>query len=321
MKSFANTTIFVTGGTGFAGSHLVEELLNEGARVITSYQTLNPQSYFITSGLQNKTIMVPMDIIDFKKVHDVITKLNVDYIFHLAAQPLVEVAYYNPLRTLESNIMGTANILESARLFSHVKGVIVASSDKAYGKLTKEQYVETDPLQGDHPYDVSKSATDLLVNTYYKTYGLPVVTTRFGNIYGEGDLNLSRIIPGIMKSILLSQELPIRSDGTFVRDYLYVKDVVRGYLMLAKNIEKVKGEAFNFGSDDTLSVIDLLETIEKTLDLKIPYTILNQAKNEIPYQSLNYTKIKKTLGWKPNHTVKSTAKQIKAWYKKHIFYA
>jgi CDP-glucose 4,6-dehydratase len=211
--------------------------------------------------------------------------------------------------------MGTVNVLESVRLYSKVKAVVVASSDKAYGKLESGQYVETDSLEGDHPYDVSKSATDLVANMYFKTYHLPVTISRFGNIYGEGDNNFSRIIPGIMMSLLKNETLELRSDGKAVRDYLYVKDVVKGYLMLAEKIDETKGEAFNFGSTDTLSVIDLIEVIEKALKVKVLYEILNNAKNEIPYQSLGYEKIKK-FGWKNNESVKSTAKRIYEWYKK-----
>jgi CDP-glucose 4,6-dehydratase len=315
-KIFNGKNVLVTGGTGFVGSHLVEELINQGANVTTTFEYIDPSSYFIKKGLDKKVIMANIDIGQFDKVMDLITKLEIEYIFHLAAQAIVTTAYANPLRTLESNIMGTANIMESARLYPKVKAVVVASSDKAYGKLGagKDTYIETDPLRGDHPYDVSKSATDLICNMYFKTYQVPVVTTRFGNIYGEGDNNFSRIIPGIMMSLFNNERLELRSDGKAVRDYLYVKDVVNGYLMLAEKIDETKGEAFNFGSNDTLSVIGLIEEIEKALEMKAPYTVLNIAKNEIPYQSLSYEKIKK-LGWKNENNVESTTKEIYKWYK------
>ena len=312
---FKNKNVLVTGGTGFVGSHLVEELVNLGANVITTFEYTDPLSYFMVKGLDKKVTMTDIDIGQFDKVFDIVTKLEVDYIFHLAAQAIVTTAYANPRRTLESNIMGTTNVLESARLYPKVKAVVVASSDKAYGKLESGQYVETDQLKGDHPYDVSKSATDLIANMYFKTYQVPVVTSRFGNIYGEGDNNFSRIIPGIMMSLLKNETLELRSDGKAIRDYLYVKDVVKGYLMLAEKIDETKGEAFNFGSNDTLSVIGLIEEIEKALKVKVPYKVLNIAKNEIPYQSLDYKKIKK-FGWKNNESVESTAEGIYKWYKK-----
>jgi CDP-glucose 4,6-dehydratase len=329
MSFFKNKNILVTGGTGFVGSHLVEELVNQKANIITTHLELDPKSYFFTQKLNDKTIMVNCDVEDYELVFDIISKFNIEYIFHLAAQALVDVGYYNPKRTLTTNITGTVNILESARLLPFVKGVIFASSDKAYGKLEKvptssktslgaSKYKETDPLRGDHPYEVSKSAADLICCSYFKTYNVPVVTTRFGNIYGEGDLNFSRIIPGAIKSIIKNETLNLRSNGKFVRDYLYVKDVINGYLLLAKNINKIKGEAFNFGSKETLSVIQLLKLIEKTLDKKIKYKILNNAKNEIPYQSLDYSKIKKQLNWNPKFSIKSSIKKIFEWYKNSI---
>lgn len=315
MNKLKNKNILVTGGTGFVGSHLVEELINQEAFVVTTFQTLNPLSYFTSKSLNEQVVMVNTDICEYEKIFDIVTKYEIEYIFHVAAQPLVDVAYYNPKRTLYSNILGTINVLESARLYPRIKGVIVASSDKAYGKLNKEKYVETDILKGDHPYEVSKSAADLIAHSYFKTYNIPVVTSRFGNIYGEGDLNFSRIIPGIIKSVINKEILEIRSDGKYVRDYLYVKDVVKGYMLLAENIEKIKGEAYNFGSKDTLSVLNLLNLIEKTLNINIKYKILNIAKNEIPYQSLDYSKIVKKLNWKPKYSVSQVIRQTFKWYK------
>ncbi|OGK12430.1 hypothetical protein A3C98_00455 [Candidatus Roizmanbacteria bacterium RIFCSPHIGHO2_02_FULL_37_15] len=323
MINFKNRNILVTGGTGFVGSHLVEELVMQEANVVTTFISTNPLSYFFSQKLNKKVRMAHVDVRDFESVFDLVTKNDIEYIFHLAAQALVETAYYNPKKTMESNIMGTVNILESARLFPKVKAVVVASSDKAYGKLDyqtlrvkKAKYFETDPLKGDHPYEVSKSAADLIAYSYFKTYNLPVVITRFGNIYGEGDLNFSRIIPDIMRAIIKKEKLEIRSDGTYVRDYLYVKDVVDGYLRLANKIEKVRGEAFNFGSRESLSVIELIKSIERILKKKINYKILNTAKNEIPYQSLNYLKIKRKLDWQPKYNLVKSIEKIYKWYKK-----
>jgi CDP-glucose 4,6-dehydratase len=310
--------VLVSGGTGFVGSHLVEKLYATGARVVTTIQTHNPQSYFFTQKLYTKVTSVETDINDFDSVFDVVTRFNVEYIFHLAAQPLVDVAFDNPRKTLNTNIVGTINFLESARLFPHVKGVLVASSDKAYGKLDKEKYLETDALKGDHPYEVSKSAADLICYSYFKTYGVPVITTRFGNIYGEGDLNYSRILPGALRSLITDTELVIRSDGKYVRDYLYVKDVVDGYVLLADHVEKYKGEAFNFGSDDSLTVLQVLEQIEKSLNKKLKYTIANTARNEIPYQSLDYSKIQNAVGWKPARSLASVLPSVYEWYKQSI---
>jgi len=312
--NFKYKNVLVTGGAGFVGSHLVEELIKLRARVIVVDNTLNKKSYLFTSIFHKKAKIVKLDICNYKKLLVLIKKYKIDFIFHLAAQALVEEAYVHPKKTLVNNILSTINILEATRINPKIKGLIVASSDKCYGKLRKNKYIETDPLSGDHPYDASKSATDLISNTYYKTYKTPVVITRFGNIYGEGDLNYSRIIPCIMNAIASNKQLLIRSNGKYVRDYLYVKDVVAGYILLAQNIEKSKGEAFNFGSDDTLTVLEIIQQIEKAVHTKINYKILNTAKNEIPYQSLNCSKIK-LMGWRQHYSIKRIISRILGWYK------
>lgn len=314
VNKLKGKNILVTGGTGFIGSHLIEELIAQKANPIATYLYLDPRSYFAVKNLEKYTTLANVDITDYRKVFDLITKFQVDYIFHLAAQPIVEIAYYNPLETIYTNIIGTVNILESARNYPHIHALVVASSDKAYGKLAKTKYSENDPLKGDHPYEVSKSSADLICQSYYKTYQIPVAISRFGNIYGEGDLNFSRIIPGIAKSLIKQQTLELRSNGQYVRDYVYVKDVVSGYLLMASNIDKSKGHAFNFGSQDTHSVINLIKLIESILDKKVDYKILNNAKNEIPYQSLNFNKSKKLLGWKPKWDMTQTIKQIIDYY-------
>lgn len=312
--NWKNKQVLVTGGTGFVGSHLVARLVKEGAKVTTTNLLLEPQSYFVQQKLSEKTAIANIDITDFDAIHDLITKTEPEYIFHLAAQALVDVAYYNPRRTLDSNIMGTVNILESARLWPRIKGIVVASSDKAYGKTKQKKYQEDTPLRGDHPYEVSKSAADLICYSYYQTYQVPVTVSRFGNIYGEGDLNFSRIIPGAMLSLIQDKPLEIRSNGKFIRDYLYVRDVVDGYLLLAEKIEKTKGQAYNFGSNETLTVLETLTRLGKALGQKIEYKIIDQAKNEIPYQSLDYNKATRELGWRPQRTIETTAQQIYAWY-------
>lgn len=305
--------VLVTGGAGFIGSHLVLKLIEIGAEVSVLDIKVNPKSFF---ALQNLSSYVSLDIVDIKdkeKVFEYFDKSSFDYIFHLAAEPIVEEAFKDPYSAFETNIMGTVNILEAMRRNKRIKGVVIASSDKAYGKM-KKAYAEDSPLKGDHPYDVSKSSADLISQTYFKTYSLPVVITRFGNVYGEGDLHLDRIIPGICKAVINNEVLGIRSNGTYVRDYLYVKDVVDGYIFLLKNFEKIKGEAFNFSSNDTLSVLELVKQAEKILKTKINYKILNNAKNEIPYQHLNDKKIKK-LGWKNKYSFSAMLPYTQKWYK------
>ena len=314
MAGLSRSKILVTGATGFIGSHLVEKLSTLGYDVLATDIQVNPRSYFIVNKIHRNIPFSFLDVRDRKAVLESLSEFKPDYIIHLAAQTLVTVAFENPYETLETNILGTINILESSRNNENIKGIIVASSDKAYGKTLKT-YKESAPLKGDHPYDVSKSCTDLICQTYFKTYNSPVVVSRFGNVYGEGDFNLDRIVPGICESVIRNKTLNIRSNGKYVRDYLYVNDVVNGYLSLLQNITKIKGEAFNFSSTDKLSVIQLIRLAERAYGKEIPFRILNNAKNEIPYQHLDDSKIRK-LGWKNESNFRNVFNQILDWYVK-----
>ena len=305
--------ILVTGGTGFVGSHLVESLVKIGATVIVPYRSIDPRSYFITQGLDKKVILAIGDVTDRRRIVDIVTKYEIETIFHLAAQPIVDTAFNNPVETISTNVMGTVHILDAAWNSGTVRNIIITSSDKAYGKSSKT-YKEDHPLRGDHPYEASKSAADILTQSYVKTYGAPVVTVRFGNIYGPGDLNMSRIVPGIMESALTGRELALRSDGTFVRDYVYVGDVVDGYLFILDNFQTMTGEAYNIASATSLSVIDLIKQAEIVLKTKIRYAIKNIQKNEIPSQHLDWSKIAKA-GWKPKFTLEMGLLETYTWYK------
>ena len=309
--------ILVTGGCGFIGSHLVKALLKTKSEIYATDINKSRESYFYLEKLASKCSLIIGDVRKYKFLQEVISRHKINFIFHLAAQTQVTTAFEKPKDTLETNILGTVNILEIARACPYIKGVVIASSDKAYGKK-KSAYMEDDPLVGDHPYEVSKSAADLLSRMYFKTYGLPVVTTRFANVYGEGDLNFERLIPGIMKSVVLNKNFYIRSNGRFIRSYLYINDVVRGYLMLMKNLDKIKGEAFNFGSPDIYSVLELLHLFEKSLDKKINYKIINNQANEIPKQVLNYRKIKRILNWQPEYSIVETIKGVYNWYLENL---
>jgi CDP-glucose 4,6-dehydratase len=316
MEGLKGARVMVTGGTGLVGSHLVELLLLEGASVVVPVRTHDPFSYFFLGKFDKKCIMPVYDLKDYRRVYDIVTKYEIEYIFHLGAQPIVETAYYNPRETIESNIIGTTNILEAAREYPKIKGIIVASSDKAYGKKN-EQYVETDALKGDHPYEVSKSACDLVATMYYKTYGLPIVITRFGNIYGPGDINFNRIIPGIMKTLYTNETLLLRSNGLYIRDYIYVQDVALAYLFLMNRLSNIKGNAYNIAADNSYSVIGLIQLVEKILKLKVPYKIINNAQNEIPVQKLSWEKIRK-LGWTPKYSMKFGMLKTNQWYKNYF---
>lgn len=281
--------VLITGGTGFIGRHLTEFLGSKKYKVIS---------------LDHKTF----DVNNKKQLFEIVKKSKPDYIIHLAAETIVGECYKNPYRTLKTNILGTVNVLEAARVLKNIKGVIIASSDKAYGK-TKRTYTEESALRGDHPYDVSKSSADLIAQAYIKTYNLPIIITRSANVYGEGDPHTDRIIPGIVEAISKNKILKIRSNGRYRRDYIYVKDVANAYYFLIKNFEKAKGEAFNISSNENYSVLQLIKKIEKITGRKIKYKILNNAQNEIPYQKLNDEKLRK-MGWGNRDTIKGTIKEL-----------
>ncbi len=315
MAGLNGENVIVTGGAGFIGGHLVKELVNLGANVLVIDIAIKEHCIYVTSGSYKETRFELVDIINKEEIEKIFQEFNPTLIFHLAAQALVGNGFFNPTKTFETNVMGSINVLEAARKLKNLKGIIVASSDKAYGKLKNNTaYKEDFPLKGDHPYDVSKSCEDLISLAYFRTYQLPVVVTRFGNVYGEGDMHFDRLVPGICGALINDKILQIRSDGKYVRDYLYVKDVVDGYLFLASKINSVKGEAFNFSSNDNLSVLEIIKKAERTIGEKLKYSIKNNAKNEIPYQHLDDAKIKK-LGWNNSFSFSLIFPKIFEWYK------
>lgn len=314
---FKDKKVLVTGATGLVGGHIAEKLVAQGATVFITIRSNDSRTYFSEKKLDEKVVSAICDIKDYDRVFDIISKYEIEYIFHIAAQAIVPTAFINPKEALETNIMGTVNILEAARNCPNIKGMVVASSDKAYGKKC-DGATEDAPMAGDHPYDVSKSCTDLIARTYAKTYGLPIAVSRFGNIYGPGDLNINRIIPGMMRALIFDETLELRSDGTFIRDYVYVKDVADGYILLMENIDKFKGEAFNFSTGYNFSVLELIEKISKVVGAECKYKIVNNQKNEIPSQSLNYEKATNVLGWKSAYTFEGGIMETFEWYKKYL---
>lgn len=313
MGKLKINNILVTGGAGFIGSHLVDELVRQNFKVAVidnlssgKKENLNPKAKFYKTDVRSKDVF------------QILKKEKIEVIFHLAAKPIVDEVYLNPFDAIETNVMGTVNILEAARKKGNLKSIVIISSDKAYGKATELPYKEYCPLRGDHPYDVSKSAADLIARTYFKTYDLPVVVTRFSNVYGPRDFNFSRIIPGALEAAIKNKELLIRSDGKMIREYTCVKDVVDGCIKLALKTKEVPGEAFNFGSKNIFSVVAVVKEIEKILGQKIRYKILNIAKNEIPKQYLDWTKAKEKLNWQPKTSFEEGIKESFNWYRKYI---
>jgi len=306
--------ILVTGGAGFIGSYLVDRLIEEENKVAV----IDNLSSGRKENVNKYAKFYKMDVRD-SKISDVFKKEKIEIVFHLAAQPIVGTAYGNPFETIETNVMGTVNLLETCRLYGKLKSIVAVSSDKAYGKSKNLPYTEGSPLKGDHPYDVSKAAADLIAQTYAKTYNLPVAITRFSNVFGPGDINFNRIVPGIFESIIKNKVLSVRSDGKMIREYTYIEDIVNGCIKLAQNIDKIKGEAFNFGSKNIFSVIEVIKKIEEILNVKVNYKILNIAKNEIPKQYLDWTKAKKILGWQPKTSFEQGIKESFNWYKNFYF--
>lgn len=305
----------VTGGTGFIGSHVAEALIKKGATVVIPYRSINPRSYFAVERLDRHCHMVCLDLVDHTRVYDCMVKYSVSYVYHFAAQSNVPQAYENPLESFSSNIMGTAAILDACRRHPNVKGIIISSSDKAYGKQEKT-ITENTPFHVDHPYELSKSVTDQLAYVYAKTYNLPILISRAANIYGPGDFNATRIIPSIMRTLITKEPLTLRSTGTMVRDYLYIEDAVKAFLFLLSFVDSQKGEAFNISSDEAHSTKDIIAIAVKTLKTPLPFTVADQAKNEIPAQRLDATKMK-SLGWKPTWTIETGLKATYYWYKRN----
>jgi len=314
--------VLVTGATGFVGSWLVKELVDYGARVFALVRDADPQSELYRSGTIKGIAVVNGQLEDFWTLERAINEHEVDTIFHLGAQTIVGTAVRMPLPTLEANVRGTWNLLEACRLHPDlVQRIVVASSDKAYGEHEQLPYTEEMPLQGQHPYDVSKSCADLIAQAYYHTYDLPVTIARCGNIYGGGDLNWSRIVPGTIRSLLSEEQPFIRSDGTFVRDYIYILDVVEAYLDLAEALDnkQVKGEAFNFSTELKLTVLEMVNKIRTLMGKDdVEPVILNQAKNEIRNQHLSAQKAKEELGWSPRYSLEQGLQKTIEWYERFL---
>lgn len=310
--------VFVTGATGIVGSWLVKRLLEAQAHVVVLVRDWDPQSELVRSGDILRTNVVNGRLEDYATLERAINEHEIDTVFHLGAQPIVTTALRNPLPTFEANIRGTYNLLEACRVHrSLVTRVVVASSDKAYGDGPSLPYTEDMPANGRHPYDVSKSCTDLLTASYGHTYELPVAVARCGNIYGGGDLNWSRIVPGTIRSLYLGEAPIIRSNGLFTRDYIYVKDVADAYMVLAERCADggVRGEAFNFSPETRVSVLDITRMIQRAMqreDLKP--VILDQAKSEIRDQYLDSSKAKARLGWTARHRLDAGLAETIAWY-------
>lgn len=313
--------VLITGATGLLGSWLTKALCDLEADVICLVRDWVPQSELVHSHVLERVKVVRGDLDDFSLLERILGEYEVDTVFNLAAQTIVPIANRNPLSTFESNVRGTWALLEACRRGSTVNQIVSASSDKAYGEHKQLPYTEQHALQGNHPYDVSKSCADLIAHSYAVTYGLPVGITRCGNFFGGGDLNWNRIIPGTIRSILRGKQPIIRSDGRFVRDYFYVEDAAHANILLAENLARdrdLRGEAFNFSNEQPLNVLDIVNLILKLMQSKLKPEIRNEAKGEIRDQYLSAAKARKTLSWSPLFTVEGGLKRTIEWYRKFL---
>lgn len=311
--------VFITGATGLLGSRLTKMLVGTGASVVVLVRDWVPESELLKDGRANGFTVIRGELTERSVIERVLNEYEISTVFHLAAQTIVGAANRGPISTFESNIAGTWNVLEACRLNPGVKQIVVASSDKAYGTHDELPYSEDAALQGRHPYDVSKSCADLIAQSYAHSFGLPVTITRCGNLYGGGDLNWNRLIPGTIRSAIRGQRPLIRSDGTNIRDYFYVDDAAAAYIRLAELMHErpeLNGEAFNFSNEIQ---VDVLGITRKILELAgrsdLAPDVRDEAKNEILHQYLSARKARELLGWKPEFTLDEGLRLTIEWYK------
>lgn len=319
MSFWTDRSVLVTGGSGLLGSWTVQELTARGASVVCLLRDWVPASRLWTEGLLDRVSVVRGGLEDRDLLVRALNEYEVETVLHLGAQTIVGTAARSPVSTFEANILGTWNVLEACRLCPKlIRRIVVASSDKAYGEHPTLPYTEEAPLIGRYPYDVSKSCADLIALSYWHTYRLPVAVTRCGNLFGGGDLNFNRLVPGTIRSALRGERPLIRSDGTFVRDYFYVRDAVEAYLQLAERMDDASfhGQAFNFGTETPMSVLEMVRAILGRLgqDALQP-VILNEATHEIPRQYLDCTKARQWLGWGSAYGLAAALDETIGWYR------
>ena len=313
--------ILVTGGFGLLGKPLVHKLIRLKHNVIILEKKSTDRIKFLE--LKPKKIIAG-NFLNKVLVGKILKKYNINVVFHLGAITQVLDSLKDPYQTHQVNITGTINFLENIRKQNPKIIFIYSSSDKAYGELNKRKfYTEKDCLRSDYPYDVSKSASDLICQSYSKSYNLKVGIIRCGNIFGPGDFNLKRLIPEVILSTLKKKNFVIRSNGKSTRDYVYVEDVVRAYILLMNKLlsSPVKLRTYNVSSNFNYSVKDVVSIVLKFMNAKnLNPIIMNNSKQEINFQRLNYSKIIKELKWKPKIKIQEGIIDTINWYKKYYKY-
>ena len=310
--------VLVTGATGLVGSWLTRHLMEAGADIVCLVRDWVPQSELVRARTIEKVKVVRGDIRDRDLLERALGEYQIDTVLHLAAQAIVVTANRNPISTFESNIQGTWNLLEACRHSPAVRSIVIASSDKAYGDQDVLPYSEDTPLEGRHPYDVSKSCADLIAQAYAETYKLPVAVTRCGNFYGGGDLNWNRIVPGTIRSVLRGEAPVIRSDGEYVRDYFYVEDGAAAYMLLAEQLHsrpELRGLAFNFSNESQVTVLGLVKRILSAMKSDFDPVVCNEVSNEIRLQYLSASRARRMLQWAPLYTLEQGLDRTIPWYR------
>jgi len=322
MSFWSEKPVFITGATGFVGYWLTQKLVEKGAFVVALVRDHDPRCELYRSGLVDRISVVSGSLESYETLERALSEYEIETVFHLAAQTIVGTAKKAPLITFEANIRGTYHLLEACRRQrATVQSIVVASSDKAYGTSAVLPYTENMPLVGSYPYDVSKSCCDLITQSYFHTYRLPITIARCGNIFGGGDMNWSRLIPGTIKSLLKGESPIVRSDGTFIRDYIYVKDVVEAYITLAENAHKqgIQGEGFNFAPSKPHTVLEIIYSLQKLMNCThLAPVIQNQASGEIKDQFLNSQRAQDRLQWFPSYTFEEGLRETIEWYQTYL---
>jgi CDP-glucose 4,6-dehydratase len=314
-------SVFVTGAYGLLGSWLVKSLIEQGARTTVLKRDAVVRSALVVEGTERRVNVVHGDICDADLIERAVGEYEVDTVFHLAAQTIVGIANTAPLSTFETNIRGTWTVLEACRHLG-VKRVVVAASDKAYGIHERLPYQEDFPLRPMYPYDVSKAATDMIARSYWHTFGLPVAVTRFANLFGGGDLNLSRLVPEAALAAIEGRRPVIRSDGTLERDFLYVEDAVAAYLAICRLLDDGTGagEAFNAGGDEPHSVLEVVEMMCRVAGTGVEPDVRGTGTppGEITRQWVDSTKLRRLSGWAPQVSLEEGLRRTIEWYREYV---
>ncbi len=310
----------VTGGYGFGGGHLCEQLLNRGARVWVLDRESPKGAYLETSGLAPRVGYIPGDIRDLGLVKVTLDRFNIEQVFHLAAQPVLSISNSCPFETLSINAMGTFSVLEAVRTSGARPGLVFASSGKYYGTTFDNELIDEEfpPQPADNIYGPSKVAGDFAVRSYARTFGIKAAVCRFINIYGPGSRNVSTIVPAAIGKLINGEpyDFGSRDDGSSTFDYLNVKDVSRGYLAVAENLDTVSGEAFNFSGGQPISVKDLVCLISRLFDGQNREPLFHGPKKTIPERKcLDASKAAKRLGWRPSIDLEDGLKETITWYR------